>query len=825
MTISLMRTSFPTQWRILPPAMLLFFAVGLGAAPAPTGPIPGVDEIPRPAPSGELPVARENLKQEPKKEEPKKEEPKKEEPKKEEPKKEEPKKEEPKKEEPKKEEPKKEEPKKAEDALPVVRALQVKRHPDQPTSLVLSWQVRPDNKAPIYVGRYREQVRTRDQVLDADNLTAPALGPQVTTFTDSKIPDGTYFYVVVTGAEMRPGYVLVLKGGENTTVEGVAIKRTQTDVRPKGDEGPPAVRNLRAVPHPDRKGAAVLTWDLSGKASDTIILRHRKPIANEAAFREAKRVAILRPWARHYVDRDVPSGTYYYAAYLQRETRGDLTLKEGQNYTTEAFASDFVAPKKEPDPKATEKDFRASGLIAVNGQKSVKLSWRGARAAPVVYRIYRGEEPLENEKSLRRAKLLGERDEAVNFEDNEAIADRRLYYGVTVTDPRTGKEYANLEEGVNYRAHVYQPQVVPKNLESLLPDALTTFLKDSHTVMLFWAEPDTKVEGYRIYRHDRPIDSVARLKDAKLIGRLEGAANRFEDAEPPAGRHYYALLPLDEKGTEVREFVERRTFTGFGVETEARAKKEEPKKEEPKKEEPKKEEPKKEEPKKEEPKRAEPRLLVLRGAVDERDIVVSWEAEVPAGVVAKLRLYRGSDPLQTLRQVEERGVFVEEVDPASGVFRDANLEPGKYYYAALLEVDGRLQSRMLMGRNFLAQGLRVEKPPSKKEEPDRPVKKEEPTTDIQKGPTELELMRTVDAILRQTYARGRFSAAVRELHQFGTRRNPPKVRAKAMFYTGLSYYRMGRYRDSVDYFLNFRVQEEYRERAQFYYRRALERLR
>ena len=814
-----MCSRLPLHWRI--PALVLpvFFVSSLVGAPASSGPIPGVDEIPRPtAEAGDPPISKENLIGElsPKKEEPKKEEPKKEEPKKEEPKKEEPKKEEPKKEEPKKE------------ALPAIRKLRFEPHPTKKYSIILNWEVSPDNTTPIYVGRYREPVRTRDQVLDADNLTAPPLGPQVTTFTDSKIPDGVYYYVVVTGSEMRSSSDLLLKPNQNATANPTTIKRSGGDIKQPAD-GPPAVRNLRANPHPDKKGAVVLTWDISGQASDTIILRHRKPIADEASFRAAKRVAALRSWARHYIDRDVPAGSYYYAAYLQRETRGDLTLKEKQNYTTEPYISDFVPPKTEPGPKAGAADFKVRGLIAVNGQTSVKLSWRAARASPVVYKVYRSFQPLDEEKALGRAKLLGELEDRVNFEDTGALPDRRVYYGVTVTDPRAGREYAALQEGVGFRAHVYQPQIVPKNLEHLLPDALTTFLKDSRTVMLFWAEPDAKVEGYRVYRHARPIDSQVRLKDSKLVGRIDGAANRFQDSKAPAGNHYYALLPLDERGTEIREFVERRTFTGFGIEvpeeTKEEPKKEEPKKEEPRKEEPKKEEPKKEEPKKEEPKKEEPRLLVLRGAVDERDIVVSWEADIPAGTAVKLRLFRSAEPLQTVRQVEERGIFVEETEAGQGVFRDSNLEPGRYYYAALLVVGGRVQSRMLLGRNFLAQGLHILARPEKKESPES-FKKEPSRTDIEKVPAELELLRQLDTVLRRTFGKGRYGAAARELHAFGAnRRYPGRIRAKAIFYTGLAYYRMGRYRESVEFFLNFRVQDEYPRRSRFYYRRALERLR
>lgn len=810
------------HWGFFPLLLPLLFAVAqLFGAPSPGGPIPGIDDMPRaPGSAKTPPIAKDNLTDGGKSE-------KKEEPKKGEPTKEEPKKGEPTKEEPKKEEEKKEEPK---EGLPIVRNLRVEPHPKLKYSTVLKWEVDPGNKAPLYVGRYQEPIVTRDHVLDAANLTNPALGPQVTTFVDRKMPTGKYYYVVVAAAEMKPGASLILKAGQNTTSEPIIIDVKPEDVVSKKETElePPAVHDIKAEKHPDKRGAVVVSWTTLGTPSDTVVLRHRRPISDEESFRAAKRVAVLRPWARHFVDREVPRGAYYYAAYLQREVTRDLVLKANENYTTTAFVSDYVPPKKEPLPSETAADFSVSGLIAVNGQASVKLSWRSARAPKVLYNIYRSDFPLDSARAIKKAKLLGETDDQTNFEDAEAVKDRRVYYGVTVTDNRSGKEYLELREGVNFRAHVFQPVNVTKELGPMLPDALTTFRKDARTVMLFWAEPDVQVQGFRIYRYDRPIDNEKRVQEAKLIGRAEGSANRFTDSDPPVGRHYYAVLPLDERGREIREFVERRTFTGFGVEVEApeEPKKEEPKKEEPKKEESKKEEPKKEEPKKEEPKKVKPsRMLVLLATVDSTDVVLTWEAEVAEEQKPRIRLYRSNSPMRRLDEVREHGVFIQESLDPKGVFRDRQLEPGRYYYAALIEEDGVLSEELIQDRNFLGRPVEIAAP-GKKEEVERPVKKQEPRTDKQEDLSERELLSALERVLRETYHRRRFAAALAELPRFAlTRTYPGSVRAMALFYTGMSYYRMGQYRVALEYFLNFRVQDAYPRRAGFYYRRSLERLR
>ncbi len=100
---------------------------------------------------------------------------------------------------------------KNQESLPVIVGLKVKPDPKHKYSVALSWKFAKKNKSPIYVGRSEKPLTTKSLVLDADNLTAPPLGPHETTFRDINIPDGKYYYVVVTKAEMKKGAKLILK--------------------------------------------------------------------------------------------------------------------------------------------------------------------------------------------------------------------------------------------------------------------------------------------------------------------------------------------------------------------------------------------------------------------------------------------------------------------------------------------------------------------------------------------------------------------------------------------------------------------------------------
>ena len=82
----------------------------------------------------------------------------------------------------------------------------------------------------------------------------------------------------------------------------------------------------------------------------------------------------------------------------------------------------------------------------------------------------------------------------------------------------------------------------------------------------------------------------------------------------------------------------------------------------------------------------------------------------------------------------------------------------------------------------------------------------------------------INGIIRSTYLKGNYHQTITSLQNY--KRSPnEKVRAKALFYTGLSYYKLRNYDEAIQYFVNPLVMRAYKKSANFWYKRTLGKIR
>lgn len=600
---------------------------------------------------------------------------------------------------------------------PVIRNLRAEKVPDDPYSVRLTWEVDPANDTAIYVGRYVRPTTSRELVLEAENISTPPLGPKETTYLDRNIPDGAYYYVVVTVYEMSARDRLRLQANGNHTVDPMII--------------------YRAAPGPQPQPG--------GQGQDT--------------------------------------------------------------------------------PQNQESPYEVRGLTAVNAQNSVKLNWGPPDARDVTYNIYRSVEPMANENALKVAQRLAQAPASrLYYEDLEPLAGRVAYYGVTVTDNRTGREYLTLTLNRSYVQNIFQPTRITEDRGRQLPQALTAFLENRNTIKLLWVDPEAPLSGLRVYRSPRPIANAQSLERAELLGEVRKGVNEYRDANLAAGVYYYALIPRDPSLAEVRTFAEGRTFTGIAMRINV------PAGEEKKPEEKKPEEKPAQENADE---RARTRLNNLRQTPGADFVQLEWDvlrAELSRDY--RVAVYRAATPLRNFEDLRARGELLTELPRGVHTYVDGGLRPGRYYYALALTADGRSDPNMSVGRNFLADPAVVTGPqkpavdngerPGPGEDRVRPDASEGALDEIPGGPSMVALNR----ILAATYFRSDYGEAVRRLAPYVmSQRVPAQVRAKAMLYTGMAYYQMRQYRRAMEFFLHETVRREYPERARFWYNRSLERSR
>lgn len=549
-------------------------------------------------------------------------------------------------------------------------------------------------------------------------------------------------------------------GGDPTAPEEEALSGEQ-----------PMIRQLKVVKHPKLEHSALITWKVDPRNQTAIYIgRYSRPVSTRDLVFEADNLTAppLGPRATQYVDRNIPDGTYYYVAVTSGEVSegGNLLMRPNQNYTSQPF----VVFRKDKGEVRRKRHY-VINLTAVNNEDSVSLSWTPALARDVEHTIYRGRDPLDNAAALDAAVKLGTTPGTTyDFRDENPLRNEKVYYGVSITTRSDGREYKDLTQGESYIAHAFRPRLLG-DLANWLPGGLVAYLQGGEDVKLMWTGPIERVRELKIYRSGVPISNVQRLGSAKFLGKVAGGRNEYFDRGLRPGRYYYALIPVKTDGSELREFWEGRTYTPDAILIRGGS--------------------------------GGPRITRLSAkATAARDISLRWDAFRDGKDALRYFLYRSDRPMQNAPDVREHGQLLRTFEAGVSSFVDQDLDPGRYFYALLIEVDGVLDERMVAGSNYLR----------------RPV--------VLGGQRARNSAYELEYVLNMTYRRGLFEEAIRRLAPFiHNRNNPGEIVSRAMLYTGLSYYNLRLYRSALPIFMHAQVRRYYPERSRFWYNRTMEKLR
>lgn len=658
-------------------------------------------------------------------------------------------------------------------------------------------------------------------------------------------------------------------GADTTSQSTDASKPTDSGERPNtgrtelppGDPGYPKIRNLTVVPEPTQPYTAKISWETYPDANTPIYLvRYSKPIVNRTLLYESYNLTSppLPADTRVFLDRDMPEGTYYYAAVTSFELSKDgrLELRPGANYTIAPFVvyrkerPTETTQKPEPDrpnrtdvahsdrdPNLTPADFMVKSLNALDNDKGVVLNWSPIAVKGIEYEVYRSTEELDTPARVEKAVRLGRvREDTPFFTDEAPVEGRRMYYGVGVRDTISGKTYYDLKSGVSYLEHTYRKPERQIRYESFLPESLTAFQKNADTIQLVWIDPGPGVKKYHVFRSTAPINTPEQQTSAKDLGyALPGSAG-FTDTSLPPGSYFYALLPVTTSGEFLQVFVPGQTFTTYGVVIRGAAPAEVHK---PDTTTDKPDSTEKPDTQKHDPGKPESTGVDTQ---DGRSIITGFRVELKSGnevhlawtvraghtAQTQLRVYRGTEVLEDAETVNKKGLLIGEFAAEDGQTVDRLLTTGDYYYT-LAEFDPVKDSfralyfsrRPIIFRATAAQDTKTEVEPvhpnktEVEKKPDQPDRTERPA-----GPYD----RRLDEILSGAFTRGQYQAAETLLEEFlADRQVPPVVAGRAAFHLGIVKFRLHNYSGAMRLFRDPAVQAYDRERASFWYRISLER--
>ncbi len=227
----------------------------------------------------------------------------------------------------------------------------------------------------------------------------------------------------------------------------------------------------------------------------------------------------------------------------------------------------------------------------------------------------------------------------------------------------------------------------------------------------------------------------------------------------------------------------------------------------------------------------------------EKNIILTWHLARGRSIDRRIQIYRFTEEPRVIHDIS-RGTLIAKLSGEINLYEDLPPVKGTYYYAIFVESARGLEpasfniSRNLVGpvafhsaspaaiaapaaKEPVAPAENHARPRFESEEVDGENEAELKAT---KASDEEKQARGINAVIRRTFFKGEYQQAVRELRPF--LRNPSaRVRSKAMFYTGLSRYRLGQYERALRYFDHPLTKKFYRRNAEFWISKTTENLR
>lgn len=225
----------------------------------------------------------------------------------------------------------------------------------------------------------------------------------------------------------------------------------------------------------------------------------------------------------------------------------------------------------------------------------------------------------------------------------------------------------------------------------------------------------------------------------------------------------------------------------------------------------------------------------------EKSIILTWHLARGRSIERRIQLYRFTEEPKVIHDIS-RGTLIAKLSGEINLYEDVPPVKGTYYYAIFVESTRGLEPASFnIARNLVGPvAFQSESTP----QPTRSVAETREVSQQQyqrprfaseevrshddgeeESPPAVEnprpKQRGINAVIRSTFFRGDYSGAIRQLRPF-LRNSSAKVRAKAMFYTGLSLYRLEQYERALKYFDHPLMKKFYRRNAEFWINKITE---
>ena len=440
-------------------------------------------------------------------------------------------------------------------------------------------------------------------------------------------------------------------------------------------------------------------------------------------------------------------------------------------------------------------------------QNVVKISWTPPSNEDTLILARSNSIPIRNREIFLNA------DKSVDIQaGRSSYLDKGLepgsYYYAILSKRKSRTNQVLLYSEENYNSHPIviskfknktNNKIVNKKTPPKVSLIRAQFVAD-RKVRVSWKGVKGQKVIYTLYRGSSALSTVEKINQAKQVATISDRSEFFIDTIPGPGIYYYALTTKSITGDENKKLVADQSYTTKG----------------------------------------------LRYTVVDLPVVSNLKAENKGDGIVELTwldiqtpqsqnlaylIYRSGRRITTKSELKEFATRLGIVKPGTQYFRDSVPPTRIFYYSVVTQNEyGQTSSKYESGNNTTIMNMndnQEDEEPSlfdhDRIQPKKVEKNKFQPVDI---PVNIPVNIAVDinAIIRSTYLKGNYHRTIAGLQNYKSSPNE-KLRAKALFYTGLSHYKLRNYDEAIQYFVNPLVMRAYKKSANFWYKRTLGKIR
>ncbi len=436
-------------------------------------------------------------------------------------------------------------------------------------------------------------------------------------------------------------------------------------------------------------------------------------------------------------------------------------------------------------------NIKAQPVAGVRG--AIRISWDADPAAPNDFIVGRSMEIPDNAEKAIAARSI----KIVPAARGASVIDTGLppgrYYYVVLAREKVMSRDVEVFPDVNYTVNpVVMERDEPTSTRPILPDQVALIYGQAINqtqVVLSWKGVNGQGLTYTVYRGTQPLSTPERLKSAERVATITDKRESHTDRGIQAtGTYYYAVTTRDMAGNEDLQLIPDQSYMTKGIYVAFIS---------------------------------EATVSGLKAVpAGDGSIRLSWKG-VGSGSVEYL-VYRYNRPItdvQRLALATQLGV----VRAGEEEYIDNNPGPGGHYYAVFVRLqDSSIDNTVKQGQNCTIDPVTSRRRAVARKEP--PVKIAPPVKKEIARPIPIETG-TVDAILRETFFKEKYSASAKKLGEVVRASDNEAEVAKARLFIGRSLVEMRQYGKAIDYFLMPDVKKHYSREADFWREYAISRTR